>query len=72
MFGGRVVETQRKVPLEITVVSARVVGTEVKATVRADHLPGAQIVLQLRFPITAAIDIWSAARDEALCYLDVT
>ncbi len=56
--------------LEITVMSARVVEGYARAIVRADSPPEPQIHLQLEFPIVGPTDIWAAARDEALKFLD--
>lgn len=58
-------------PMTITVISARVETDHVRAVVRADSPPRATIHLVLRFPITGPTDIWAAARDEALRYLDI-
>ena len=55
----------------ITVISARVVTGDVQAVVRVDSPPRANIHLRLKFPITWLTDIWSAARDEALRYLEI-
>lgn len=57
--------------LSISVVSAFLVGNEVRAIVRATDKPRATIHLRLTFPVTGPTDIWAAARDEALKYLDV-
>ncbi len=43
----------------------------VRALVRADSLPSATIFLQLRFYRPEGSDLWEAARDEALRYLDL-
>jgi len=59
-------------PLQITVASAREVRGKVRAVVRAGSPPEVQIHLQLLFPIKQGIDIWAAARDEMLRYLDVS
>lgn len=52
------------------VVSARTVGDRVYAIVRADSSPNAVVHLRLVFQIAGPTDIWAAARDEALKYLD--
>lgn len=57
--------------MEIAVVSARVVDNNVRAVVRADSPPHAVIHVWLEFPIIGPTDIWAAARDEALRYLDL-
>lgn len=57
-------------PMTITVLSARLTGKKVRATVRADSPPVAVIHLRLEFPISEPTDVWAAARDEALKYLD--
>ena len=54
-----------------SVLSVRVVNGHVQATVRVDCPPEAKIHVVLRFPITGPIDVWAAARDEALKYLDI-
>ncbi len=56
--------------MHITVVSARVVDGEVRATVRATA-PGVRISVCLTFPVTGPTEPWSAARDYALRYLDI-
>lgn len=57
-------------PMTITVISARVLDGQVRAIVRADALPQARIHLRLAFPLTRPTDIWAAAREVALRYLD--
>ena len=59
-------------PMQITVVSTRVVAGQVRAVVQADSPPSARINLELTFPLTILTDIWAAARDEALKYPDPT
>ncbi|MEX0708135.1 MAG: hypothetical protein WD078_09250 [Woeseia sp.] len=57
--------------MTILVLSARVIDGHVQALVRADSSPHAIIHLWLEFPFTGPTDIWAAARDEALKYLDI-
>lgn len=57
--------------MEIRVLSVQPLGDQYRAVVRADSPPNAKIHLVLTFPITAQKDIWAAARDGALRYLDV-
>ena len=64
-------QSSRMQPMRIRVVSARVVAGHVHATVRAEAPPRAVIHLRLAFPIAGPTDVWAAARDEALRYLDV-
>jgi len=59
-------------PMTVRVISARVVAEDVHAVVRADSKPRATIHLRPTFPITGPTDIWAAARDEALRYLDIS
>jgi hypothetical protein len=56
--------------MTLSVVAARIVEGQVHAVVRADSPPNAVIHLRLTFPVTGPTDIWAAARDEALKYLD--
>lgn len=56
--------------LTITVLCARLIDREVHAIVRAEQLPRARIHLRLTFPVVRPTDIWAAARDEALRFLD--
>lgn len=56
--------------MSITVISCRVFDRHVRAVVRADGPPHVVIHLRLEFPITGPTDVWAAARDEALKYLD--
>lgn len=57
-------------PMQITVLSARVVNGHVRAVVRADSSPEAVNHLRLAFPISGPTDMWAAACDEALKCLD--
>lgn len=57
--------------MQITVISARTANGHVRATIRAISPPTADIHLVLNIPVTGLTDIWAAARDEALKYLDV-
>ena len=55
----------------VNVMSARIVVENVHAIVRAVSPPCAVIHLQLVFPPLGQANIWEAARDEALKYLDI-
>lgn len=58
--------------MTITVLSARWVGGEIRAWIRADSRPRARLHIQLRFPAQKGRKPWEAAYDEALRYLDVS
>jgi hypothetical protein len=58
-------------PMHLTVLSVRTVNGRVRAVVRAVSPESANIHLVLSFPDTDRRNVWEAARDEALKYLDI-
>ena len=57
-------------PMQIRVLSVRVMEGEVFARVRADSPPHARLHIELRFPVRDSDNPWKIAYDEALRYLD--
>ena len=59
--------------MKLNVISVqRMDNNYIRALVRADSPPTARIHLQLWFSRPEGSDLWDAARDEALRYLDPT
>lgn len=57
--------------LDLTVVSAREVDGEVRAFVRAVSPGGTVVYLELKLTPNGIVDIWLAARNEALKFLNI-